>query len=281
MTITPTPTHLPDAPLAPAASGATESSASAVSWPAIFAGAVVAAALALILIGLGAGLGFASVSPWTGGPSAAAFTIVAGIWLIVTQWLSAGVGGYVTGRLRTRWVGVHTHEVFFRDTAHGLVSWALAAVVGAGLLVAAGASALGSGARLAGGAAKSIGEAVQPYDADLLLRRNSPETSAAAGGNDQHGEVLHILTRDATMGQMPAEDRDYLVHVVAARTGVTQDEAQKRVDQILAQVKDAADKARKSAAAFALFGAFSMLIGAFISAAAAALGGQQRDEHPV
>lgn len=265
------PTHLPETPIPPLA-GPRDGAISAVSWPAIFAGAVTAAALALILAGIGAGIGFASL----GGPSPVTFTIVAGIWLIVTQWLSAGLGGYVAGRLRTRWHGLHTHEVFFRDTAHGLIAWSLAAVVGAGLLVAAGSSVLGSGARLAG--------AVRPYDADLLLRRASPETPGAAmnnaGGQDHNGEVMHILAKDAAAGEMPAEDREYLVHVVAARTGLTQDEAQKRVDQVTAQVKDAADKARKSAAAFSLFGAFSMLIGAFIACAAAALGGQQRDEHP-
>lgn len=251
--------------------------ASAVSWAAIFAGAVVAAALTLILIGLGAGLGFASMSPWSGGPSAASFTIVAGIWLIVTQWLSAGLGGYVTGRLRTRWINLHTDEVTFRDTAHGLITWALAAVVGAGLLVAAGSSALGGGAKLA---AKAGPEMARPYDADLLLRRTSPETGAS-NGSDQHGEVMHILAKDAAAGQMPDEDRAYLVSLVAARTGLSQEEAQKRVDQVSTEVKQAADTARKSAAAFSLFAAFSMLIGAFIAAVAAAIGGQQRDEHPI
>lgn len=253
---------------------------SAVSWPAIFAGALVAAALTLILVGLGAGFGFASLSPWSGGPSAAGFTIVAGIWLIVTQWLSAGLGGYITGRLRTRWAGVHTDEVLFRDTAHGLITWALASVVGAALLVAAGSSALGGGARLAGGAAKALPEAARPYDADLLLRRTSPETGANPS-SDQHGEVLHILAKDAAAGEMPDEDRAYLAHLVAAHTGLDQEEAQKRVDQVSNEVKQAADTARKAAASFALFGAFSMLIGAFIAAVAAAIGGQQRDEHPV
>lgn len=42
------------------------------------------------------------------------------------QWLSAALGGYVTGRLRTRWVGLHTHQAFFRDTAHGFITWSLA-----------------------------------------------------------------------------------------------------------------------------------------------------------
>jgi hypothetical protein len=260
------PTHLPQAPSA-------ELPVSAVSWGAIFAGAVTAAALTLILVGLGAGFGFASVSPWTGGPSATAFTIVAGIWLIVTQWLSAGLGGYVTGRLRTRWTGVHSHEVFFRDTAHGLVAWSVAAVVGAGLLIAAGSSVLGGGARIGHVSAGSV----RPYDADLLLRRQSPDMTT---NNDVHGEVMHILARNAVGEAMSQQDHDYLVHLVSARTGLTQDEAQKRIDQISSETREAADKARKSAAAFALFGAFSMLIGAFIAAAAAALGGLERDQYP-
>jgi len=255
----------------------TSSSVSAVAWPAIFAGAVVAASLALILTGLGAGFGLAALSPWKEGPSAMTFGIAAGIWLIVTQWLSAGLGGYVTGRLRTRWADVHTDETFFRDTAHGLITWALAAVAGAALLVAAGSSAAGGGARLAAGAAKALPEAARDYDADLLLRRDSPETGSSANG-DQRGEVLRILARTVTAGGAAEGDRDYLIHIVAARTGLSAAEAQKRVDEISDQVKQAADTARKSAAAFSLFSAFSMLIGAFIAAAAAALGGRQRDE---
>src|ERR1700675_5119312 len=105
---------------------------SAASWPAIIAGAFVAASVSLVLLALGSGLGFASISPWPGhGVSAKTFAITTAIWLIVMQWVSSGFGGYITGRLRTRWVGTHTHEVFFRDTAHGLGMWAVATVVGA------------------------------------------------------------------------------------------------------------------------------------------------------
>ena len=99
-----------------------ESTASAVSWAAIFAGAAVALALGLILLALGAGIGLASVSPWGGSVSLTTFTVYSAIWLIVVQWLSSALGGYVTGRLRTKWVGVHTDEVFFRDTAHAASS---------------------------------------------------------------------------------------------------------------------------------------------------------------
>jgi hypothetical protein len=117
------------------------STASAVSWSAIFAGTVAAVALTLILVAIGSALGFASVSPWPGvGAAPTTFTIAAGIWLIVTQWLSAAAGGYLAGRLRVRWHGLHTDEVFFRDTAHGLLTWAMATVLIA--IVAAAASAL-------------------------------------------------------------------------------------------------------------------------------------------
>ena len=109
-----------------------EASPSAVSWPSIFGGAFAAAAVTLILLSLGSGFGLASVSPWSNaGTSATTFTIVTAIWLIVTQWLASGVGGYLTGRLRTKWVGLHTHEVFFRDTANGFSMWAAVSVIGA------------------------------------------------------------------------------------------------------------------------------------------------------
>ena len=103
-----------------------ESPKSAVSWGAILAGAVVAAASSLVLVGLGSGLGFASISPWpNSGASATTFTALAAIWLIVVQWLASGLGGYIAGRMRTKWAGLHTHEVFYRDTAHGFITWSV------------------------------------------------------------------------------------------------------------------------------------------------------------
>jgi hypothetical protein len=132
------------------------SSASAASWPAIFAGAIVAVAVSFILVALGTGLGFAIISPWPGrGASASAFTVNAAIWLIVSQWVSAAIGGYLAGRLRTRWVGTHTHEVFFRDTAHGLVTWSVATVLIALVLASSATSMVGGGLRAVGGAASA------------------------------------------------------------------------------------------------------------------------------
>jgi hypothetical protein len=116
------------------------STASAVSWSAIFAGAIAAIALTLTLVAIGAAFGFASVSPWPGvGAAPSTFTIATGVWLILTQWLSAAAGGYLAGRMRVRWHGLHTDEVFFRDTAHGLLTWATATVLVAMIAVAASA----------------------------------------------------------------------------------------------------------------------------------------------
>jgi hypothetical protein len=129
---------------------------SAASWPAIFAGAFVAVSVSLVLLTLGSGLGFAAVSPWQGhGISATTFTVTTAIWLILTQWFSAALGGYIAGRLRTKWVGTHTHEVFFRDTAHGFVTWSVATVFVAAVLAGSVSSMVGGGLHAMGGAASA------------------------------------------------------------------------------------------------------------------------------
>jgi hypothetical protein len=125
---------------------AVESSASAVHWGAIIAGAIGAVGISFILISLGGALGHAAVSPWSpSGTAPTTFGRVAAIWLIVTQWLASGLGGYLAGRMREKWVGIRTDEVVFRDTAHGFLAWALAALIVITLLtlgsLAAGAAA--------------------------------------------------------------------------------------------------------------------------------------------
>ena len=261
-----------------------ESSQSAVSWGAITGGAVVAAAVSLILVSLGSALGLSAISPWSGGASATTFTVMTAIWLIVTQWVAAGFGGYLTGRLRTKWVATHTHEVFFRDTAHGFVAWALATVLTAALLVSAASSVVAGGARLAGATAGSAAMAGAPpsgapgsYDLDVLFRGSSPDSGPAAG-LDPRGEAVRILANDLGAGSdVAADDRAYLASVVSARTGIPQAEAQVRVENFIARSKAAMDSARKASAAAALFTALSLLVGAFIACVAAALGGSRRD----
>ena len=271
----------------------TESAVSAISWRAIFGGAIAAASLSVVLFALGVGLGLSTISPWpNSGASATTFTIIAGIWLIAIQWLSSGVGGFITGRLRTKWVRVHTHEVFFRDTAHGFLTWALATFIGAAILASAATSALSTGtqaaATVASGAAQGAGSAAsgsRAYGVDTLFRGQKPEFSASS--QQSHVEMTRILASGMESGDVPAADRTYMAQEIATRTGVPQADAEKRVNDVIAQEKAAAakarqiaDAARRSASSVAIFMALSMLIGAFIASTAAAVGGNMRDEHP-
>jgi hypothetical protein len=288
----------------------------ATSWGAIFAGAVVAVALSLILLTLGAGLGFASVSPWSDhGLSASAFTVASTIWLIVTQWLSAAAGGYIAGRLRHRWLATHTHEVFFRDTAHGLVTWAVATLFATAVVAGSATSVLGGAVHAVGRTAAAGGEtaatmgrselrgernSIGPdsigapsfvYDLDKLFRGNASSNSTGNGqdhsaADDARVQVMHIGTTIAMSGAVSDEDRQYLAYLVATKAGISTDEAKQRVNTFIQSVKDASeqakavvDEARKSAATAALYTAFALLIGAFIASVSAAIGGRLRDEH--
>jgi hypothetical protein len=266
-----------------------EASSSAVSWAAIFAGAFAALALTVVLTSLGAGLGLTTISAWpNSGASVTTFTISAGIGLIVVQWLASAFGGFITGRLRTKWTGVHTHEVFFRDTAHGFLSWALATIIGTALLATATSSIVGGGVRaastVAGGAAQAATSGVSSYSVDSLFR--SDHLDASASNQDVAAQASRILVNGVRTGDVPPGDRTYLAQLVAAKTGIPQADAQKRVDDTIASTKEAetkarqaADAARKAMATFAIFTALSMMIGAFVACAAAAFGGNMRDEY--
>ncbi|BCG96791.1 hypothetical protein [Mesorhizobium sp. 131-2-1] len=284
-------------------SAPTESSSSAVNWGPIIAGAFAASSLTFILMLLGSGLGLSMVSPWSGaGASVTTFAVSTAAWLVVVQWLSSGVGGYLTGRLRTKWVGVHTDETYFRDTAHGFLAWALATLLVVGVLGSALSAALGSGVQAAstvaagtaigasaGAATKGAAFDTISYYVDTLFRPADPAKLAAvdpqndAAATAQASRIL--LASAANGGEVAADDSTYLTQLVAARTGLSQADAKARLDTLIAKLKDAkvkaqqaADTARKASATFALLGALSLVVGAFIASVAAALGGRQRDE---
>jgi hypothetical protein len=254
-------------------------SASAVTWPAIAAGALIALAVSLILFSLGSGLGFAAASPWGDVASTAAkISIGAAIWLIVVQWIASAAGGYLAGRLRTRWHGTHTHEVFFRDTAHGLLAWGFATVVVAIIAAMAAASTTGAAVAVAPAAPNFA------YDADALYRTPTGDETALAA---PRAEAMRLLGVAALRGNVDPADHDYLVASVAARTGVTPAEAAQRVDAVFARERQAAadaavaaDKARGAAATLGFMTALAMVVGAFIASLAGALGGAERDKHP-
>ncbi len=295
---------------------------SAVSWGAIAAGAASAAALSLILLILGVGLGLSSVSPWArDGISAVPFGASTILWLSLTQLLASAMGGYLAGRLRTKWTEVHTDEVYFRDTAHGFLAWAVATLATAALLTSVIGSILSGGvqasATVAGGAAGtatsmaggatastplSQGSDAGPmgYFVDSLFRRDPSSAAAATSGaaatsdaNERSSsrdtaEVSRIFMNVSRTEPLPVEDIRYVGQLVSQRTGLTQQEAEKRVSDVYARaqtklrnaevaVRAAADKARKASAYAALWLFVSLLIGAFVASLAATYGGRRRD----
>lgn len=158
----------------PGAAVLTEPSMAGVSWAAVAAGAVVSCALTLVLLAFGVGLGLSVVSPWSGaGVTATTFKIGTGLYLMVIAMLSSSIGGYVAGRLRSRWVGVRSDEVYFRDTAHGFVSWALASVIGAILLATPATSLIGGGVSAVGQSTSAAANRSGPMDnyVDTLFRQ--------------------------------------------------------------------------------------------------------------
>ena len=269
---------------------------SAVSWSAIFAGAFGASAASLILIALGSGIGLVSVSPWANsGISAETFGILAVAWFAAVQLFSSGLGGYIAGRLRVRWIGAHTDEVYFRDTAHGFLVWAVGAVISASLLASVLSSGVAGAAKIAGGALSTAGMAAatqldpQQYFTDMLFR--SDHAGASTNTGEFRGEIRRILARAASSGDMTAADKTYVAQVIARETGMNQSEAEKRLADVVAQskaaaadaatkAKQAADDARKIAEAATLWAFVSLLIGAFAASYMAMVGGKLRDEMP-
>lgn len=272
---------------------------SSVSWAAIFAGAVSAAAMTLIMLILGFGLGFSVISPWQNeGVSLQAIGWSTIIWLTLTQIVSAGLGGYIAGRLRTRWTDINIDEIYFRDTSHGLVSWAVATLLVATLILSsAGAVISGSakaGASLAGGAASAvpvIGDAVSEssdYFTDVLLRTEPGAEIAQRADGNVRDEVSNIVVQSLRDGELDENDKQYIVGLVANYTDLNEEQAGQRVDEVISRAqqaaadaeqaaREAADNALESATFASLWLFIALLIGAYIASFMATIGGRQRD----
>jgi len=292
------------------AGGVVEAQRSGVAWGAIIAGAAAAAALSLVLYLLGSGLGLAAVSPWSDN-SGVAIGVSAILWLSFTQLAASAVGGYLAGRLRVKWASVHNDEVYFRDTAHGMLTWAVSTLITAAFLgglmgkMAGTAAEAGTGvakAAVAGGAAAtaaataasagnnggaSTGSAANPLDyfSDMMMRSQKPGTVDDAALRQ---ETMRILANSVPNGSLAVEDRTYLASRIAERTGLDRVSAEKRVDDVYARsaaaaakakasAKEAADTARKAAAGTALWLTVALLIGAFVASWCATIGGRLRD----
>lgn len=290
-----------------------------VSWAAIFAGAVLAATVSLILFLLGSGVGLSSVSPWTrNSMDAPTLGITAIIWMTVTQMIAAGSGGYLTGRLRVKWLDVISEEVYFRDIAHGILTWAVAILATAAFLTASMVSIMNVGIQTASTLAPSAAKAgivavavpgiIQAensvndkavemgYFIDTLFRKDSNGASTTSTSDNASAintliptvEVARIFANSMSMESMPAKDLSYLRQLISDHTGVTNEEAETRINETYANIqtkagyeeiaaKNMADEARKASIYTTLWLFISLLIGAFSAGLAAVWGGRCRD----
>lgn len=269
---------------------------SGVSWGAVFAGAAAAAALTFILLLLGIGLGLSAISPYSYNSTPITGTTIA--WVIFMQLAASSVGGYIAGRLRMKWSQVHSDEVHFRDTAHGLLAWAMATIIMVALMASGIKAALG-GAVDAGAAAATAAASVTAagvaaevtpdrrtgYFSDMLLRSESGDDAS----DQQRNELNRIMISSLADGKLSVDDRAYLIQTVVNRSGLSQADAERRVDEIYARAAKAtaeakakalqvAEEARKIAAHSALWMFVALLFGAFIASLSATFGGRRRDD---
>lgn len=257
---------------------------SGVSWDAVLAGATSATAVFLVLCLLGAGLGLVTYPPWTdaGGIAVGASAMP---WLAFAQLAAAALGGFLAGRLRAQWIGIHDDEAYFRDTAHGLLSWAVSTLVAAVFLGGAFGNMAGGAAPTAMVANGEAGHAPE-YLIDVMLRsdRAGPADTAL------RQEAKRILASAVAKGRLSVTDDAWLTRRIADRTGLNREDAGRRVDDAFASsaaaaakaraaAREAADSAREAAASTALWLAAALLLGAVAAGWCAAIGGRMRDGH--
>lgn len=272
-------------------------SVSIIDWASVLAGAAVAAALSFVLFTFGAAVGLASVSPFSyANPSATTLSAAGAFWILVVMIGSFTLGGYFAGRFRrVTNTALTVDERVARDGAHGLAMWAVGLLVGAFIAasVAAGvgrtaASVSGHAAAMAGPAAASAARAATPDQiaaiSDGLMRADPRAASNAGAGEDQRSAVARIFAASVARGQVSEDDKTYLVRLVAARSGQNEEEARRRVDAAIAEVrayaesaKQAADKARKAAIILAFLIAAGSIVSAGAAYWAATTGGEHRD----
>jgi hypothetical protein len=249
-------------------------SGSYVEWGAVLAGAVTAIAASLVLLTFGAAIGLTAITPWTAtSASLKAVGLGAALWfLLVTLW-SFALGGYLAGRLRHKWADATASEMAFRDASHGLLVWAVAVVFGA-VMAAVGVSAAGGGLLVA---ASNAPAALDPtaVATDSLLRVNKPGQTIAP---EVRQEVTRILVRSGKKAEVSQDDRTYLASVVSANTGLSQQDAEKRVSDAIITMKEALDRARRIGILLGFLTGAILLVGAATAWWAAKVGGRHREE---
>lgn len=249
-------------------------SSSGISWAAVIGGAFVAAAISLVMLALGAGFELSAISLWSNvGMSVRGIGTVALIWLIVTQIIASSFGGYLVGRLRTRWTSLHNHEVHFRDTANGLLTWAVSVVIASAFLGTAASVMAGGamGAPQSGASDQNAGSVNVAYYADRLFPGDNSSDPVV------HAEASRLIAHSLRQNEASSSDEALLTQLVAGKTGLNPADAAKRVSETMTEARQTAENLRKATARLLLWTCLALLIGAFCASYAATIGGRQRD----
>jgi hypothetical protein len=256
--------------------------ASFVEWGAVLAGAALAAALSFVLLTFGTAIGLSATSPWpNSGLSVKVIATLAVFWVLAQQIGSLMAGGYVAGRMRSRWHEAGD-ETEFRDGLHGGLVWAVAVLISAFFVFATASLAVRTGADVAGSAgAGAASRTPNPMDTvlDAMLRTpaGAPQSRNTVASDEIRGELTRILTSAVATGSLSAENRTYLASLIAQRTGVPQQEAEKRVDDAITAARTASDKARRAAILTGFVTAAGLILSFGAAWWAAIKGGQHRD----
>lgn len=269
---------------------------SAISWGAVIAGAFVATAMMFMLAALGSGLGLAMGSPWGDGPSATTVGWLTAVWVVIVEVISFATGGYVAARMRRAYPAtVHTNEIGLRDGMHGFVVWAFAVVVSAWIIggaasgviagmaktggtIASGA-AMGVAANRSGDTAPAVAD-ITGYFVDTMFRTKEPRPDDTQNPQTR-AEIGRIMANAIATGQLTPEDRTYVAQAVAARTGLSEADAETRVNATMQRMqnsaKQAADTAAKVGAYVSFWTFMALLVAAAAASWAAVVGGRHRD----
>lgn len=247
-----------------------------VDWQAVLGGVAVASGISIVLFAFGSAIGLSMVSPFEGeGVSRVVYFGALGLWTLWVILASVAAGAYIAGRLRKRIGDATEHEVDVRDGAHGLIVWGVGVLVAALLLVIGVAGVLGTGTRLAAAMLNDDRNDVVAYTTDSLFR--APDRAGSAVSDADRREVGRMLTQGTVRGELNDADRMYLSQLIAARTSLSQAQAEMRVNEVLAEARRKADAARKLGVVVGFFTAASLALAAAVAAWAAMLGGRHRD----
>ncbi len=248
-------------------------------WTPVIAGALAATALSLILVTFAAavGLGVSSTAP-TWRDASAALWLLSGLYLILQAIVSFALGGYIAGRLRRTLVPSPSEQVETRDGLHGLTVWAVAVVLGATVAAFVAAAAVNRPSP-ATAATASAAEPLLSYELDRLFR--SPRRPPNVDLRSDRAEAGRILLTSAGHDGVSTDDRAYLVQLVGSTTGLAPADAERRVDNGIANAKTAINRSRRSTIILAFSLATALLLGAVAAWAAACAGGRHRDGAPL